>query len=230
MEADARNTAAVQADEIIAEFEARADAPKARPATDFPPALEVGACVATAVAVLALAWLSVANGALVPFLWGVDLGIHEFGHMVTAWAPWRVVAFAGSFFQVTVPFALGCYFLFGRRQPLASALCLAWAATSARNVAVYIADAPYQRLSLWGGPGVLHDWAQLLAGPAMRYAGALAGTVEASAWALIAVALAVALAPAAIGVRATLQARSHARAFAPRRPTLAVREPHRPIG
>lgn len=230
MDMDAQHIAAAQADELIAEFEARDKEPKPRSATDFPTALEAAACAATATAVVALAWLSVANHALVPFLWGVDLGVHEFGHLVTFWAPWRVTAAAGSFFQVTAPFALGCYFLFARRQPLSAALCLAWAGTSARNVAVYIADAPYQRLSLWGGEGVLHDWAQQLAGPAMQYAGAFAGAVEASAWLLFAAAFVLAVAPVAVGVRGALAARASQAALAARRATLPVREPHRPTG
>lgn len=230
MDIDARHIAAARADEIIAEYEARATQPKARSAADFPPVLEVVACVASATAVVVLALLSVANRALVPFLWGVDLGIHEFGHMVTFWAPWRITAAAGSFFQVTVPFALGAYFLLARRRPLSAAVCLAWAGTSARNVAVYIADAPYQRLSLWGGDGALHDWAQQLAGPAMQQAGALAGVVEASAWMLFAVALGLAAAPVVLGVRGALVARARETELATLRATLPVREPHPPIG
>jgi hypothetical protein len=38
-------------------------------------------------------------------------------------------------------------------------VCLAWAATSAQNAGVYIADAPFQRLQLIGGE---HDWAFVL--------------------------------------------------------------------
>jgi len=229
MDADTRHTEA-RADEIVAEFAEQERAPQPRSVADLSPTLQAVACIATALVVVALAWLSVANRAIVPLLWGVDLGIHEFGHMVTFWAPWRVTAAAGSVFQVTVPFALGCYFLFARRQLLSAALCLAWAGTSARNVAAYIADAPYQQLSLWGGPGVMHDWAQLLAGRAMQHADAFAGTVEVSAWLLIATALCLALAPLVLGVRATLQVRARSASLAASRAVLPVREPHRPIG
>jgi hypothetical protein len=42
---------------------------------------------------------------------------------------------------------------------MAAGLCLAWAGSSAQQVAVYAADAPYQRLPLIGGE---HDWAFIL--------------------------------------------------------------------
>jgi hypothetical protein len=217
-------------DDDIAAMLRPAENPRSRPATAYPPAMAFVAAGGTAAAVIALAWLSVANHALVPFLSGVDLGIHEFGHMVMFLGPWVLTALAGSLFQVAVPLALGGYFLFARRQPVAAALCVAWAASSARNVAVYIGDAPYQRLELWGGDGVLHDWAQILAGRPMQYAGALATGVEVMAWMLFAAALALAVAPVVAGVLSATRARAEARAFEARRTSLQVREPHGPIG
>jgi hypothetical protein len=68
----------------------------------------------------------------------------------------------GSVTQVLVPLGIAAYFWFARRDFLAAGLCLAWAGTSARDAAVYIADAPYERLQLIGGE---HDWAFVL-GPA----------------------------------------------------------------
>jgi hypothetical protein len=174
--------------------------------------------------------LSGTSGAGVPFLWGVDLGIHELGHLVTVWAPWRVTAVAGSVFQIAVPLALAGYFGFTRREWWAAAPLLAWAGASARNVAVYIADAPYQRLELWGGPGVLHDWAQILAGQPMRFAGAIAWTVNAAGWAAIAAALVVALWPPLEAVGSRLHRASDAIRFEKRKESLPVREPHGPQG
>ena len=46
----------------------------------------------------------------------------------------------------------------------AGTLVVEWSALwgSLAGLAVYIADAPCQRLELWGGDGTLHDWAQIL--------------------------------------------------------------------
>ena len=218
------------AEEFAVDFGATVRMPELRSASALPRALEFAAALGTVALVGALAWLSVANHAAVPFLWGVDLGIHEFGHMVTFWAPWQVTAAAGSGFQVTAPFALACYFLFARRQHLAAAICAAWAGTSARNVAAYIADAPFQRLPLWGGDGVQHDWATLLGSHAAQVAGPLSLAVEASAWLLIACAVALAVVPVVLRVRDARRQSASAQAFEARRDLLPVREPHPPIG
>jgi hypothetical protein len=50
-------------------------------------------------------------------------------------------------------------FWLGVKDRMAAGLCLAWAGSSAQQVAVYVADAPYQRLPLIGGE---HDWAFIL--------------------------------------------------------------------
>ena len=181
-------------------------------------------------AVVLIGVLSARSGARIPLLWGVDFGIHEFGHLVTFWAPWPLTAAAGSFFQVAFPLGLAAYFLFGRHEPWAAAPLLAWAGASARNVAVYIADAPFQRLELWGAPGVRHDWATLLAGPALRYAGALAGTVEFVGWLMIAAALVLVTVRPARAWSVRLRAERTAAEDLARHATLPVREPHGPIG
>ncbi len=114
---------------------------------------------AGALACLVLGWFAFIRGTRVPLLSLVDLGFHELGHMLTMWAP-RVVYFAmGSVAQVAVPLGLAAYFLWIVRDPVGAGLCLAWAGTSAQNVSLYIADAPYQVLPLIGG---LHDWATIL--------------------------------------------------------------------
>lgn len=91
----------------------------------------------------------------VPLLALADLGFHELGHMLTYWMPEVATAAMGSIVQVLVPFGLASYFYV--RDELASvAVLLGWMGTSMRNVAVYIADAPFERLQLIGGD---HDWA-----------------------------------------------------------------------
>ncbi len=94
-----------------------------------------------------------------PLLGLVDLGFHEFGHMVTYWLPDVITASMGSITQVMVPIGLALYFLWFRKDLLGGGVCLAWAATSAQDASVYIADAPYQTLHLIGST---HDWAFVL--------------------------------------------------------------------
>ncbi|MEW6059522.1 MAG: hypothetical protein AB1551_05175, partial [Actinomycetota bacterium] len=64
-----------------------------------------------------------------------------------------------SITQIAVPLGLALYFFAFRKELLAAGVCLAWAATSAQDVSVYVADAPYERLELIGGQ---HDWAFIL--------------------------------------------------------------------
>ena len=114
----------------------------------------------------------------VPVLSLIDLAFHEFGHFATYVFSEPVTAIMGSVAQVAFPLAIAGYFAFRMRDWLAAALCLAWAGTSAQNVSVYIADAPYEELELLGGE---HDWAYLL-GPEvwdrLDDAESIAGTVD----------------------------------------------------
>jgi hypothetical protein len=106
-----------------------------------------------------LGWFAFVRGINVPLLNFVDLGFHELGHLLTYPFPDVVTAAMGSITQVLVPWGLAAYFLLVRRDTLGGVFCLAWAATSAQNASVYIADAPYQSLQLIGGE---HDWAFVL--------------------------------------------------------------------
>ena len=108
---------------------------------------------------LVLGWFAFVRAEPVPILRLVDLGIHELGHLLTYVFPDMVTAAAGSAFQVLAPVGLGLGFWFGLRDRMAAGLCLAWAGSSAQQVSVYVADAPYQRLPLIGGE---HDWAFIL--------------------------------------------------------------------
>src|SRR5437879_4859431 len=107
----------------------------------------------------ALGWWAFVRDERVPLLSLVNLGFHELGHLLTYWLPSVVTAMMGSINQVLVPLLLAGYFLWGGRDRLAAALCLAWAATNAQEAAVYIADAPFQQLPLIGGQ---HDWGFVL--------------------------------------------------------------------
>jgi hypothetical protein len=108
---------------------------------------------------LLFAWFSIARDVRVPLLGPVDLGFHELGHLLTYPFPDVVTAAMGSIAQIAVPLGLASYFLIARDDLVGGGTCLAWAGTAARDVAVYVADAPVERLELIGGE---HDWAFLL--------------------------------------------------------------------
>ena len=115
---------------------------------------------ASAMTCVVVGWFAFGRGERVPILGHVDLGFHELGHLVTYPLPWDVVtAVMGSVTQVLVPLGLAAYFVLIRRELPSAALCLAWAGGSARDVSVYIADAPHEALPLIGGS---HDWAFIL--------------------------------------------------------------------
>ncbi len=118
--------------------------------------------VAAALAV-ALALLSLTRNGWVPFLSGVDLGVHEFGHLLAFWAPPLVMSLAGSALQVAAPAALASYFWW-RRDRFAVVLLVAWLGMSLNNVSVYIGDAQRMVLPLFGddGSGAGHDWRNIL--------------------------------------------------------------------
>ncbi len=115
--------------------------------------------VAGLVAVGFLMWFPFVRGTRVPLLSAADLGFHELGHMLAVPFGRTVHFLAGSTTQVLVPFGLAAYFWLRQRDLMATGVMLGWAASSAHDASVYIADAPYQRLPLIGGH---HDWNWLL--------------------------------------------------------------------
>lgn len=90
---------------------------------------------------------------------GVDLAIHESGHLVFG-AFGEFVQFAGgTIMQLLMPLAFVGYFL-RRRDPHAATVALWWVAQNLWNISVYVADARAQELPLVGGGE--HDWAYML--------------------------------------------------------------------
>lgn len=118
-----------------------------------------GRFIAGLVAIGVLLWFPFVRGSRVPLLAAADLGFHELGHMLAVPFGRTVHFLAGSTTQVLVPAGLAAYFWLRQRDLMATGVMLAWAASSAQNASVYIADAPYQRLPLIGGH---HDWNWLL--------------------------------------------------------------------
>ncbi|MDP2181095.1 MAG: hypothetical protein Q8K99_00805 [Actinomycetota bacterium] len=174
-------------------------------------------------AVALLAYFTYARAGWVPFLSGVDLGIHEFGHMIFMWTPPIIVWLAGSVVQVLAPAGLAAYFAI-RRDTFAAILMTAWTAQSLNNVSVYIYDATRLKLNLWGDDGSKagHDWANILTRLKLIPAtDQIAYTVRGLS--VVAFALAAALAIRGLA-RPYLEARRAAQLEARMR-TLPVREP-----
>ena len=91
---------------------------------------------------------------------GVDLAIHETGHLVFAPFGEIITALGGTLFQLIVP-AIFCAYFLRRGDHLGAAVSLWWVAQNCWNISVYVADARAMQLPLVGGGE--HDWAFLLA-------------------------------------------------------------------
>ena len=123
---------------------------------------------------------------------GVDLAIHETGHLV--FAPFgEFIGFAGgTLFQLLMPVFFLIYFL-RRHDQYAASVALWWIGQNCGHIAVYVADARAQELPLVGGGE--HDWEYLLGRTGLlaqdhRIAGAITSVgyllvVGAAAWGLL---------------------------------------------
>lgn len=112
----------------------------------------------------------------VPLLSGINLAIHEFGHML--FMPFGIAIFGetgvilgGSLTQVALPLVFTAYFVFGRKEHRdlhAASICLWWTAINVLSVAIYAGDARAGKLMLITGatgeddPGS-HDFYNLFA-------------------------------------------------------------------
>jgi hypothetical protein len=90
---------------------------------------------------------------------GVDLAIHETGHLV--FGPFgEFIGFAGgTLFQLIMPALFVAYFL-RRGDRYAASVALWWVGQNCGHIATYVADARAQELPLVGGGE--HDWFYLL--------------------------------------------------------------------
>jgi len=117
-----------------------------------------------------------------PWQWhlidGVNLVIHEAGHIVFyALGEFMMIA-GGSLFQVLMPLLFVGYFAY-QRQFYSAALVLFWVGESILNVSVYAADSLALQLPLLGGSDSMHDWNYLLSSLNMLPATAkVAGTIR----------------------------------------------------
>lgn len=90
---------------------------------------------------------------------GVDLAIHETGHLVFAPFGEFMAMAGGTLFQLIMPLTFVGYFA-RRGDAHAASVALWWAAQNCGHIAHYVADARAQELPLVGGGE--HDWNYLL--------------------------------------------------------------------
>ncbi len=174
-------------------------APYAPATSDDLPLIGRLARIALTLALIPLSWHAFHNDyGSVPFLGGIDLAIHEFGHKLympfgIAFLGRTMVILGGSLTQVMFPMIFVFYFLrdheVGKRDMHAAMLCLWWTSMNLLSVAMYCADAgPMKLMLVGGGTGQEvegHDWNNLLRiwGVLHHYAGIARG-IRAVAWVL----------------------------------------------
>jgi hypothetical protein len=100
-----------------------------------------------------------------PYQWhlidGVNLVIHETGHLVfRPFGEFLMIA-GGSLFQVIMPALFVGYFWYNGKY-YSAALVLFWVGESILNVSVYAGDSVVLQLPLLGGQDSMHDWNYLL--------------------------------------------------------------------
>lgn len=100
-----------------------------------------------------------------PYQWhlidGVNLLIHEAGHIVFRPFGEFMMITGGSLFQVIMPALFVGYFCCHRKF-YSAALVLFWVGESILNVSVYAGDSLALQLPLLGGEESLHDWNYML--------------------------------------------------------------------
>jgi hypothetical protein len=92
---------------------------------------------------------------------GVNLVIHEAGHLFFRPLGEFMMIAGGSLFQVIVPAVFAGYFFFNGKH-YSGALVLFWLGESLLNVSVYAADSVVMQLPLLGGNDSIHDWNYML--------------------------------------------------------------------
>jgi len=114
---------------------------------------------------LMLAYVGVLQ-AIHPDAWtlfsGINLPIHEGGHLLFRLLGWEFLHVAGgTLLQLFAPLASAVIF-YKQRDYFAIAFSLGWLSTNLMGTGVYMADAEAMQLPLvtaeGGGDGVIHDW------------------------------------------------------------------------
>jgi len=145
----------------------------------------------------------------VPLLSGIDLAIHEFGHMLfmpfgIAFLGRTMVILGGSLTQVAFPLIFVAYFLRNRdgvRDVHAAMVCLWWTSMNLLSVAIYCGDARAGVLMLISGETGQesdgHDWNNLLrTWGLLKQDTLIAGKMRGVAWFLCVVSIVAGIAAA----------------------------------
>ena len=94
---------------------------------------------------------------------GINLGIHELGHVIFSPFGEFIEILGGTIAQVSAPIISMLMFLFYQEDLFGASFCLAWLSTNLFSVATYVADARTMSLPLVGlGPNPMHDWNYIL--------------------------------------------------------------------
>jgi len=100
-----------------------------------------------------------------PYQWhlidGVNLVIHEAGHLIFRPLGEFMMIAGGSLFQVIMPSLFVGYFWYHHKY-YSAALVLFWVGESILNVSVYAGDSLALQLPLLGGQDSVHDWNYML--------------------------------------------------------------------
>ncbi|NOZ23985.1 MAG: hypothetical protein GXP25_23150 [Planctomycetes bacterium] len=94
---------------------------------------------------------------------GIDLGIHELGHVVTCWLPNLLCALAGTVAQCVAPL-IAAFSFFRKGILFETCFCIWWSGENMICSSYYIADAKSMDLPLvtpFGGEAH-HDWNYIL--------------------------------------------------------------------
>lgn len=123
---------------------------------------------------------------------GINLGIHELGHVIFAFMPFFITVAAGTLFHLAAPIASIFVFL-KQSDYFALTVSFGWLSTSLFEVARYSGDAERMLLPLvspFGGEDITHDWNYMLSKLGML---SLAPAVSGFFWLLAAASMVLAL-------------------------------------
>lgn len=113
------------------------------------------------------------------FIDGVDLMIHEAGHVVFSPFGRFITIAGGSLAQLIMP-SLFIYYFYRRNELYSAGILFYWLAVNFFNVAKYASDAIVMQLPLLGGDTSGHDWHNILSMLGiLNYTSTVAGAIYA---------------------------------------------------
>ena len=93
------------------------------------------------------------------FEWAI-LPFHEAGHyFLMPFVPQTLMVAGGTIVQICMPLGFALYFLFKRKEPFSACVPALWLFGSMQQMAVYMKDARFMILPMFGAdPSEGHDW------------------------------------------------------------------------